>query len=36
VNGATVVQPDLRAANGVIHAIDEVLVPVRTGLSRVA
>ncbi|NEQ34151.1 MAG: fasciclin domain-containing protein [Leptolyngbya sp. SIO4C5] len=27
VNGATVVQPDVQASNGVIHAIDQVLLP---------
>jgi uncharacterized surface protein with fasciclin (FAS1) repeats len=36
INGALVVEPDLRAANGVIHAIDDTLVPVRTGLPAVA
>jgi uncharacterized surface protein with fasciclin (FAS1) repeats len=27
VNGATVVQADLIAANGVIHAVDQVIMP---------
>jgi uncharacterized surface protein with fasciclin (FAS1) repeats len=27
VNGAEVVQPDLRAGNGVVHVIDDVLQP---------
>lgn len=27
VNDATIVQPDVEASNGVIHAIDTVLVP---------
>jgi uncharacterized surface protein with fasciclin (FAS1) repeats len=27
VNGATVVQPDIEASNGVIHVIDAVLIP---------
>jgi uncharacterized surface protein with fasciclin (FAS1) repeats len=36
VNGATVIDPDLRASNGVIHAVDAVLVPAGSGLSAVA
>lgn len=36
INGAYVVQPDLRASNGVIHAVDDTLVPARSGLSAVA
>lgn len=27
INGATVVQPDIEASNGVIHVIDEVILP---------
>jgi uncharacterized surface protein with fasciclin (FAS1) repeats len=33
VNGATVVQADLEASNGVIHIIDQVLVPASLDLS---
>ena len=33
VNGASVVQADLEASNGVIHVIDEVLVPASLDLS---
>jgi uncharacterized surface protein with fasciclin (FAS1) repeats len=37
VNGVYVVQPDMRAANGVIHAVEGALVPVgRIGLPAVA
>jgi uncharacterized surface protein with fasciclin (FAS1) repeats len=36
INGAYVVEPDLRASNGVIHAVDDVLVPARTGWPAVA
>ena len=36
INGAYVIQPDLRASNGVIHAVDDALVPARSGLSAVA
>lgn len=36
VNGAQVVEPDLRASNGVIHAVDAVLVPATSGLAAVA
>ena len=36
INGATIVQPDIRASNGVIHAIDEVLVPLIPILAAVA
>jgi uncharacterized surface protein with fasciclin (FAS1) repeats len=31
INGATVVNADVRASNGVIHAIDTVLMPPTTG-----
>ena len=33
VNGANVVQADLEASNGVIHVIDQVLVPASLDLS---
>lgn len=36
INGAKIVQPDLRASNGVLHAIDEVLVPLHPILAAVA
>ena len=36
INHAYVVQPDLRASNGVIHAVDDALVPARSGLPAVA
>lgn len=36
VNGAQIVQSDIRASNGVIHAIDEVLVPLNPILAAVA
>ena len=36
INGATIVQSDIRATNGVIHAIDEVLVPLNPILAAVA
>lgn len=36
VNGVLVVQPDIRASNGVIHAVEEALVPVKSGLPAVA
>ncbi|MFN7175311.1 MAG: fasciclin domain-containing protein [Thermaurantiacus sp.] len=31
INGATVITPDVRASNGVIHAIDTVLTPPASG-----
>ena len=33
INGATIVQSDIRATNGVIHAIDDVLVPLNPILA---
>jgi uncharacterized surface protein with fasciclin (FAS1) repeats len=36
INGVAVVQADMRASNGVIHAVDEALVPVVKGLPAVA
>jgi uncharacterized surface protein with fasciclin (FAS1) repeats len=36
INGATIVAPDMRASNGVIHAIDEVLIPLNPILAAVA
>jgi uncharacterized surface protein with fasciclin (FAS1) repeats len=36
INGATIVQSDIRATNGVIHAIDDVLVPLNPILAAVA
>ena len=36
INGATIVQADIHATNGVIHAIDEVLVPLNPILAAVA
>ncbi len=33
VNGATVIQPDVMASNGVIHVIDQVLVPPTVDIS---
>ena len=33
VNGATVVEPDVMASNGVIHVIDQVLLPPTLDLS---
>ena len=36
INGATVVQADIRANNGVLHAIDGVLAPVAPVLASVA
>ena len=34
INGATIVQSDIRATNGVIHAIDDVLVPLNPDPGR--
>ena len=36
INGATIVQSDLRASNGVVHAIDDVLIPLNPILAAVA
>jgi uncharacterized surface protein with fasciclin (FAS1) repeats len=36
INGAQIVQSDIRATNGVIHAIDGVLVPLNPILAAVA
>jgi len=36
INGATIVQSDIRATNGVIHAIDDVLLPLNPILAAVA
>ena len=36
INGVQLVQSDIRATNGVIHAIDEVLVPLNPILAAVA
>ena len=36
INGAQIVQSDIRATNGVIHAIDDVLVPLNPILAAVA
>jgi uncharacterized surface protein with fasciclin (FAS1) repeats len=36
INGTQIVQSDLRASNGVIHAIDDVLVPLNPILAAVA
>ena len=36
INGAQIVQSDIRASNGVIHAIDDVLVPLNPILAAVA
>jgi len=36
INGATIVAPDMRATNGVIHAIDDVLIPLNPILAAVA
>ena len=36
INGATIVQSDIRATNGIMHAIDEVLVPLNPILASVA
>jgi uncharacterized surface protein with fasciclin (FAS1) repeats len=34
VNGAPVISPDVMASNGVIHAIDSVLLPADIDLSK--
>jgi uncharacterized surface protein with fasciclin (FAS1) repeats len=36
INGAQIVESDIRATNGVIHAIDGVLVPLNPILASVA
>ena len=36
INGTTIVDSDIRATNGVIHAIDDVLVPLNPILASVA
>jgi uncharacterized surface protein with fasciclin (FAS1) repeats len=36
INGAQIVESDIRATNGVIHAIDDVLVPLNPILASVA
>ena len=36
INGVQIVQSDIRATNGVIHAIDDVLVPLNPILAAVA
>jgi len=36
INGATIVQSDMRASNGVVHAIDDVLIPLNPILAAVA
>lgn len=36
INGATIVQADIRATNGVLHAIDDVLLPLNPILAAVA
>ena len=36
INGAAIVQSDIRGTNGVIHAIDDVLVPLNPILAAVA
>jgi uncharacterized surface protein with fasciclin (FAS1) repeats len=36
INGATIVHADMRATNGVIHAIDDVLIPLNPILAAVA
>jgi uncharacterized surface protein with fasciclin (FAS1) repeats len=36
INGATIVQSDIRATNGIIHAIDDVLAPLNPILASVA
>lgn len=34
VNDASVIQPNIQASNGVIHAVDEVLMPPNLNLSK--
>jgi uncharacterized surface protein with fasciclin (FAS1) repeats len=36
INGAQIVQSDIRASNGIMHAIDDVLVPLNPILAAVA
>ena len=36
INGAQIVKSDIRATNGVIHAIDDILVPLNPILAAVA
>jgi uncharacterized surface protein with fasciclin (FAS1) repeats len=36
INGATIIESDIRATNGIIHAIDDVLVPLNPILAAVA
>jgi len=36
INGAQIVDSDIRATNGVIHAIDDVLIPLNPILAAVA
>jgi uncharacterized surface protein with fasciclin (FAS1) repeats len=36
INGAQIVESDIRATNGVIHAIDGVLLPLNPILASVA
>ena len=36
INGAKIVQSDIRATNGIIHAVDDVLVPLNPVLASVA
>jgi len=36
INGATIIASDMRATNGVIHAIDDVLIPLNPILAAVA
>ena len=36
INGATIVESDLRASNGVVHAVDAVLIPLNPILAAVA
>jgi uncharacterized surface protein with fasciclin (FAS1) repeats len=36
INRATIVQSDLRATNGVVHAVDDILIPLNPILAAVA
>ncbi|MEJ0086655.1 MAG: fasciclin domain-containing protein [Pseudomonadota bacterium] len=36
INGATIVQADMRATNGVLHAVDDILIPLNPILAAVA
>lgn len=36
VNGANVIQPDVKASNGVIHIIDSVMIPLRSIVATAA